>query len=296
MRAGTLIDNGVAELEASPSIDHWQKGRERIEAEDLLGFLLGYDPEPSEPIPKKIRARFDECIERRAEGEPVPYIKGFADFKGLEILVRPGVFVPRDSSEFLADQAIRRLRGRRSPVLVDLATGAGPIALAVADAVPKAKVVGADLSPKAVKLARKNSERLGVPVRFVVGDLFAPVPKKLKGNVDVVTLHPPYVGKDEIADLPDEIRAWEPVDTLTDHSADGMALSRRVIAEAPDWLRANGWLLLEGDPDRARDFVRELRKAGFIDIKTTVERELKVTRVVVARRPPKDRKPEDRKT
>ena len=79
-------------------------------------------------------------MERRATGEPIPFIKGYAEFRGIELIAEPGVFVPRDSSEFLAEQAVRRLRSRKAPVHVDLATGGGTIALAVADEVPKAAV------------------------------------------------------------------------------------------------------------------------------------------------------------
>jgi len=199
--------------------------------------------------------------------------------------VQPGVFVPRDSSEFLAEQAVRRLRGRKRPVLVDLACGLGPVALAAAHEVPKATVWGADLSEDAIALARRNAKRLGLGARFAAGDLFAPLPKKLRGTVDVITVHPPYVARDEVADLPDEIRAWEPEHTLTDQSEDGLGLVRRTVEECPRWLRANGWLLMETDPDRAREVKREMRVGGLRDIESTKGGHLKVTRVVVGKRP-----------
>ena len=106
-------------------------------------------------------------VDRRATGEPIPYIKGYAEFRGIELRTKPGVFVPRDSSEFLAEQAVRRLRRRRHPVYVDLATGGGTIALAVADEVPEAEVWGADIAGDAVKLARRNADALGLDARFV---------------------------------------------------------------------------------------------------------------------------------
>ena len=197
----------------------------------------------------------------------------------------PGVFVPRHSSEFLAEQAVRRLRKRRAPVHVDLATGAGTIALAVADGVPGADVYGTDLSEEAVRLARKNAKRLGLRATFAVGDLFGALRVKLKGRVDVITLHPPYVARDEVVDLPDEVRAWEPEHTLTDQSDDGLGLVRRAVEEAPAWLRKNGWLLMETDPDRARDVKRVYEQGGFRDVASTKGGELKVTRVIVGRRP-----------
>jgi release factor glutamine methyltransferase len=284
VKARKVLDEAVATLKASPSIDHWQKGRERIEAEDLLGFVLGEDPEPSDPISDRDRRTYRRLIERRAEGEPVPYIKGYTEFRGIELRVVPGVFVPRDSSEFLAEQAVRRLRRRKKPVHVDLATGGGTIALAVADEVPKADVYGADLSKDAIKLARRNAKDLDLDARFVVADLFDGLPKQLRGRVDVITLHPPYVAKHEIPTLPEEIREWEPVHTLTDGS-DGLRLIRQAIKESPAWLRSGGWLLMEVDPDRAREVMPLYRRGGFRDVRSTKGGPVRVTRVIVGRRP-----------
>ena len=283
MNAEKVLARAAKSLKASPSIDHWQKGRERIEAEELLNHVLGEEADPQQEIGPKVRRKLDELVRRRAAGEPIPYIKGWTEFLGLELLVKPGVFVPRDSSEFLATQAIKRLRSRKKPVHIDLATGLGTIALAVADALPKATVCGTDLSQEAVKLARKNAKRLGLAVMFLQGDLFGGVPKKLAGKVDVITLHPPYVAKNEIDDLPDEIKQWEPVHTLTDNSDDGLGLVRRAVQEAPRWLRKDGWLLMEVDPDRAKDVMPVYRSGGFKEVASTKGGELKVTRVIVGR-------------
>jgi release factor glutamine methyltransferase len=290
MKARALIRQGIATLNASEAIDHWQKDREKIEAEDLLAFVMdGEDPEPNERIPDRARKEYLELIERRATGEPIPYIKGYTEFRGLELISEPGVFVPRDSSEFLAEQAIRRLRKRKSPVHVDLATGAGTIALSVANEVPKAKVYGTDLSEDAVKLARRNARALGLKARFAAGDVFGGLPRSIAGTVDVITVHPPYVAMDEVDELPDEIKDWEPVHTLTDRSKDGLGFVRRTVAEAPDWLGRKGWLLMETDPDRARDVKGVMAKGGFRDVRSTRGGELKITRVIVGRRPAESR-------
>jgi release factor glutamine methyltransferase len=286
MRARKLIKTAVAELKASEAIDHWQRGRERIEAEDLLAFVMdGDEPDPDDRIGDAERDAFLGLVARRATGEPVPYIKGFTEFRGLELISEPGVFVPRDSSEYLAEQAVKRLRGRRSPVLVDLATGAGTIALSVANEVPKATVYGTDLSEDAVDLARRNARRLGLKVRFAAGDVFGGLPKTIAGAVDVITVHPPYVAMDEVDDLPDEIKDWEPVHTLTDRSGDGLGFVRQTVAEAPAWLRPKGWLLMETDPDRARDVKKVMEDGGFRDVRSTKGGDLKITRVIVGRRP-----------
>ncbi len=285
MKARALLKEGIATLRASDAIDHWQKDREKIEAEDLLAFVMGDDPDPGDRIPERDRREFLELIDRRATGEPIPYIKGFTEFRGLELISEPGVFVPRDSSEFLAEQAIRRLRKRRSPVLVDLATGAGTIALSVANEVPKATVYGTDLSQEAVKLARRNARSLGLQARFATGDIFGGLPKKIRGTVDVITVHPPYVAEHEVEDLPDEIKDWEPVHTLTDASRDGLGFVRRTVEEGPDWLGRKGWLLMETDPDRARDVKRVMAKGGFRDVRSTKGGDLKITRVIVGLAP-----------
>lgn len=284
MKARRVLDDAVKVLKASPAIDHWQRGRERIEAEDLLWHVLDEEPDPSDDVSAEQRRTFDRLIRRRATGEPIPFIKGYTEFRGLDLLVRPGVFVPRDASEFLAEQAMRRLRGRPRPVHVDLATGAGTIALAVANEVPRASVVGTDVSAEAVELARANAKRLGLRARFVTGDLFGGLPRTLAGAVDVVTLHPPYVPMRELKDLPEEIRAWEPEHTLTDRSRDGLGLITRTAREAPAWLSRNGWLLLEVSPDRVIHVKGVLRRQGFRDIRSTKGGPLPLTRVIVARR------------
>ncbi len=285
MNAAEVLARAVATLKASPAIDHWQRDREEIEADDLLCFVLGVgEVSPEEEIPPAVRRRFERLVRRRAAGEPVQLIKGFATFRGLEILVRPGVFVPRDSTEFLAEQAIRRLRRRPAPVAVDLACGGGTVGLAVAAEVPRAEVYGTDISELAVRLARRNARRLGLPnARFVRGDLYGGLPRRLRGRVDVITLHPPYVAKDELRELPAEIRRFEPPHTLTDRSPDGLGLIERAAAEAGTWLKRGGWLLIEVSPDRARSVAAVMRRAGLREVRSTVDRGFKVTRVVVGR-------------
>ncbi len=286
MNASDLLGNAVDVLKASTAIDHWQADREEIEAEDLLSFALGVEEiDPDEEVPSGARRRFERMVDRRAGGEPDQRIKGFAVFRGLEILARPGVFVPRDSTEFLAEQAVRRLRGRADPVAVDLACGGGTVALAIADEVPHARVYGTDISGHAIRVARLNASRLELAdARFFTGDLFGALPREVLGRVDVITLHPPYVAKGELRELPDEIRRFEPVHTLTDRSVDGLGLIGRSVTESGEWLKRGGWLLIEVSPDRARAVSTVMRRAGFRTVRSTMDRGFRVTRVVVGRR------------
>jgi release factor glutamine methyltransferase len=285
LEAEDLLARAESMLVASPSIDHWQRDRERIEAEELLAHALGHDFDLDDDISAATARKFDRLIERRATGEPIPYIKGYAEFRGLRIPTKRGVFVPRDSTEFMVEQAIRRLARRPKPVVVDIASGGGTVALAIANEVPRAEVFGTDIADDAVKLARANARSLGVRATFVRGDLFAPLPKRIEGEVDVITLHPPYVAKGELRELPDEIRRFEPAHTLSDRSVDGLGLVERTASASATWLRPGGWLVVEVSPDRSRGVASKFRGAGLIDVKSTKGGELKVTRVVVGRRP-----------
>ena len=285
-KASEVLTDAVARLKASTAIDHWQRDREEIEADELLSYALGVDRiDPKEDVPAGVRRRFDRLIARRATGEPVQLITGQAVFRGLEIVARPGVFVPRDSTEYLAEQAIRRLRGRRRPVAVDLATGGGTVALAIANEVRGVRVFGTDISLTAVRVARQNAERLHLRATFFKGDLFGGLPAELEGRVDVLTLHPPYVARDELRELPEEIRRFEPVHTLSDRSLDGLGLVGRAASEGPRWLKSGGWLLIEVSPDRSRSVASVLRRNGFGDVRSTTDRGFKVTRVLVGRWP-----------
>lgn len=284
MKASEVLTDAVATLKASTAIDHWQRDREEIEADELLGHALGVDRvRPGDEVSPGVKRRFDRMIARRASGEPVQLITGHAVFRGLQINARPGVFVPRDSTEYLAEQAVRRLRGRHRPVAVDLATGGGTVALAIANEVPGVRVFGTDISLAAVRVARENARLLRLRATFAKGDLFGGLPGDLRGRVDVITLHPPYVARDEIHELPEEIRRFEPVHTLTDRSLDGLGLVGRSASEGPGWLKPGGWLLIEVSPDRARSVGSVLRRNGFTDIRSTMDRGFKVTRVVVGR-------------
>jgi release factor glutamine methyltransferase len=263
----------------------WQ-GDEDDQAWDLLVHAWnGNEPDDEDAVPKEIRRRFEKLVERRITGEPIAFIVGWVDFLDFRLNLGPGAFVPRLTTEFLAQQAIRRIRRRRKPVHVDLATGIGPVAIGSARAVPSATVYGIDISRKAVSQAKANAARLGVAnVSFLRGDLLAPLPRSLRSGVDVVTIHPPYVPRDEVSDLPLEIKKFEPKHTLTDRSSDGLGLVRRVIVEAREWLKPGGWLLIEIVATEFKVIRPMLREADYTDIRST-HGDLKLTRVITGRMP-----------
>ena len=286
MRTGDLLDAAERTLIESPSVDHWQKGRERIEAEELLEYVLGELPDDDDDVPAAPARRYRGLVAKRATGMPVPQITGVMEFRGMKLRIRKGVFIPRDSSEWVVVQAVRRLARRPKPVAVDLATGAGPIALGVANEVRRGEIFGADISKEAVALARENARVLKIPARFVVADVFDGLPPRLRGMVDVVTFHPPYLGRREIRELPEEIAKFEPHHALTDRSPTGTWLIERAAAESEDWLRPGGWMLVEVSPDRARTVASILRRAGLREVRSTKDTSthLDVSRVVVGRR------------
>ena len=201
--AEEVLRDAERTLKASRAVEHPHAGKERIDAEQILEHVLGREPDLDETLDPAAARRFGRLLARRAAGEPPAYITGREEFHGLWLDVGKGAFIPRQSSEWMADQAIRRLRARSRPVYVDLATGVGPVALAVASALPRARVFGTDLFARPVTLARRNAERLRLRnARFVRGDLFAPLPRALQGKVDVITVHPPYIGTRELRTLP----------------------------------------------------------------------------------------------
>lgn len=288
MRARDLIREGERRLKRSPAIDHWPADREWRDAAALLAAALGLDdaeePEDldAEVAPRRA-TRFRRLVRRRAGGEPMAHITGWTAFRGLHMRIRPGAFVPRQSSEWTVEQTVRRLRPRPRPVHVDLATGVGPIAIAVADEVPKADVHGTDLLATGLRQARANAADLGIRnVSFHTGDLFDPLPRRLRGAVDLVTYHGPYVARGEVEDLPLEVRGFEPERTLTDFSEHGLELMTRAVHEARRWLVPGGWLLIEVSPDRSRTVRGLMQRAGYRDVRST-KGWPEITRTVVAR-------------
>lgn len=237
-------------------------------ARDLLASALHVteDELDDELVPPKAaRDRYLALIARRAAGEPQPFLTGRIEFYGLDLKVWPGVFVPRPSSELTVERALRRLRRRKQPVVVDVASGTGPIALAIASELSSGEVWALDIDTDALAHGRRNARRLDITnVTFRASDMYGGLPNRLRGGVDLITGHVPYVPVDELDDLPTEVREHEPVHTLTDER-DGLYLLRRAIDEGSDWLKPGGWLLLELSEDFAPKARKMIRAAGLRD-------------------------------
>ena len=239
------------------------------ETEELMALTLDIDVEDLamdlKPT-RRQRERYLSLIARRAAGEPLPFLTGRIEFYGLDLEVKPGAFVPRPSSELTVARALRKLRRRPSPKIVDVCTGAGPIALALAAELTGSEVWGADISIEGLRQARRNARALKIAnASFIVSDMYDSLPSKLRGSVDLIAGHVPYVPIDEIDDLPAEVIDHEPLSTLSDETDDGLVLMRRAIEEAPAWLKPGGWLLLEVSDDLTTVLRRMCRKAGLED-------------------------------
>lgn len=266
-----LLEIGLRVLDDSTHLfdDHDHEA----EAEELLAMTLGaddLDEVPDDFVPsRRERERFLSLIARRAGGEPFPFLTGHIEIYGVHLKVRSGAFIPRPSSELVIDKAVKKLRRKKNAVVVDVCSGQGPIALVIAHELRDATVYGADIDAGGLAQGRANAKEMGLTnVHFTKGDMYAPLPKKLKGRVDLITGHVPYVPHGELEDLPTEVREHEPIYTLTDLSDDGMYLMRRAVAEAPEWLKPGGWLMLELAEDIAKKVERLCKKAGFVDVKS----------------------------
>ena len=278
-----LLDWAEGEIGNSKHVDLWRKIDARVNAEDLLSDVLGKQVKAKhldDDVPPSLARRFRTFVKRRSEGEPVALILGKTEFMGMEMRVRKGVFVPRNSSELLANSAIRRLRASKNKIGVDVATGTGPIAMAMAKRVPEARVFGLDIWKPSLDVGRSNAKRLGISnVTFLQSDMLKKLPAKIREKVDVFTMHPPYVARKYLRTLPKEIKEFEPHTSLTDESFDGLGLVRSLAEQAPEWLRPGGWLMFEVSPDLSRQVKGILQRSGFQNVKSQKD-SLGATRVV----------------
>ena len=210
-----------------------------------------------------VRALF----KRRRGYEPVAYLRGFREFYGRPFRVDRRVLVPRPDTEILVEVALRRLHGRELGARVlDLCTGSGCVAVTLKLERPTATVDATDLSADAVAVARDNAQRLGAVwnVRFCAGDLFSPLGAP-RSAYDLVVANPPYIETDEIARLQPDIREHEPRLAL-DGGRDGLDLVRRIVAEAPRWLRPGGVLAMEIGAGQAAEVAELYARGGFVGI------------------------------
>jgi release factor glutamine methyltransferase len=205
-------------------------------------------------------------VDRRAAGQPLEHVLGWAEFAGLRIVVDPGVFVPRRRTEFLVRRAAALVRPRAvvvrpRAVVVDLCCGSGAVGAALVAALDRIELYAVDIDPAAVLCARRNVAAAGGQV--YEGDLYEPLPQGLRGRVDVLVANAPYVPTEEVGLLPSEARMHEPRVAL-DGGVDGLDVQRRVIGAAPLWLAPAGHLLVETSERQAPRTVEAVARSGLI--------------------------------
>ncbi|MEA5076786.1 MAG: peptide chain release factor N(5)-glutamine methyltransferase [Coriobacteriia bacterium] len=200
------------------------------------------------PLSGDERACYRTLVARRAEGMPLQYVTGEMPFRHLVVHVEPGVFIPRPETEVLVDVALEHLASIAEPVVLDLCTGSGCVAVSIASEHPGARVWAVDLSEQAVATTLRNAGNANVAerVQSLHGDLFDPLPQELIGTVDFVVSNPPYIPSADLPDLPAEILGFEPVLAL-DGGDDGLDTFRRIAGEAGRWLAPGGSLAVELD-------------------------------------------------
>lgn len=222
------------------------------------------------PLSPHERASLRESVKRRATGEPLQYVTGEMPFRHIVVHVRRGVFIPRPETEVLVDVTLEHLRAREdaAPLVADLCTGSGAVALSIAFERPDARVCATDLSPDAVVVAMENATRLGIEDRMsaVVGDLLGGLDPALKGELSAVVANPPYIPSAEVSGLAQEILGFEPHLAL-DGGEDGLDTARRIMRDALEWLRPGGLLAIELDERRVKDAVNEMRE-WYEDVRT----------------------------
>ena len=236
----------------------------QVLAVDRVRILLSAERELTAEELERIRA----LLKRRRTFEPIAYLRGEREFYGHRFRVDRRVLVPRPDTETLVEVALARLAGRELGArMVDLCTGSGCVAISLKLERPTLTVDATDLSPDALVVARDNAQRLGAVwnVRFAQGDLFAALGAPAR-RYDLVTANPPYIATGEVPTLQRDIKDHEPHLAL-DGGDDGLALVRRIVDEAPRWLRDGGVLAMEIGAGQA-DSVRALLTArGFDDVR-----------------------------
>jgi len=256
-------------------------GTARLDAECMLAHALGRPrwqviAEPQQRLAAEEFGSYLGLLERRERREPLAYILGRREFWSLDLSVSPGVLVPRPESETLVEAALaawgegQSTKARREPgvpnvaaTIVELCTGSGAVAIALAREMPAARILATDVSWRALRVARANAEAHGVAeqITFLRGNLWRAVNGHVPpGSVDLVIANPPYIPTAEIATLMPEVQ-WEPRLAL-DGGADGLKVVRELVVTSPERLRSGGCLLVEIGSDQAEAVLDLLRATG----------------------------------
>lgn len=256
-----LVTEAAARLGSIPEA---RRIAEQASGMEGAEFHLALD----EPVTVRPAAHFQAMVERREAGEPLQYVLGCWGFRSLDLFVDSRVLIPRPETETLVDVALgelARLAPGPHPVVIDLGTGSGAIALSLATEVAGAEVWATDSSPDALAVARANLAGLGTVarnVRLAEGSWFAALSPMLRGRVHLIVSNPPYVGEREVPDLPPEVAKWEPRSALVSGPT-GLEQVEAIVEEAPLWLTRPGSLVVEIAPHQSEAAIACALHSGF---------------------------------
>jgi release factor glutamine methyltransferase len=235
----------------------------RVSAEELMMRVLGTDRAGvyarSEGLNAGEARAYGRALCRRCTGTPLQHLTGEQGFRRLVLAIRSGVFVPRPETEILVDVALELLDGVASPIVVDLCTGSGAVALAIADEHAGSRVWATDVSDDAVALAGQNGARLRRSIEALRGDLFEPLPSALRGVVDLVVANPPYLSAEQASELPADVLA-DPPEALFG----GPEMTERILERVLSWLRPGGAVAVEIHEESAVAVRAAASRAGLV--------------------------------
>ncbi|MGI8467102.1 MAG: peptide chain release factor N(5)-glutamine methyltransferase [Pyrinomonadaceae bacterium] len=228
----------------------------RREAVSLLAFALQKDKiflvaHDNYKLSAEEETRFQNFLQRRANREPLQYIRGTQEFYGLDFTVTPDVLIPRPETELIVENAVKILRPIENPRVCEVGVGSGCISVSILHEIKNARAIGLDISEKALEIAKKNAGRNNVSERLKlkISDVFAALDNE---KFDLIVSNPPYISVDEMETLQAEVRGFEPLAALTD-GKDGLSIIEKIISESPEFLRGgNGYLLMEIGFNQAR--------------------------------------------
>jgi release factor glutamine methyltransferase len=282
MTLGAWLDKGEAALRAGP---HPEKARR--DAELLLLYAAGMSrsaflAHSGDELDLAAATHYEVLLERRREGEPIQYITGACEFYGLPFRVTPDVLIPRPETEHLVERVLELAVAFTEPRIVDVGTGSGAIAVALAHKMPNARIVAIDLSEAALDVALENAKHNAVAdrIRFLQGDLLAPIASE---TFNLVVSNPPYVPAADRETLAIEVREFEPGLALF-AGEDGLEIYRRLIPDAFGVLASGGLIALEMGFGQSDAVGRLLTAAGFLDVRFTADLQ-GIPRVALARHP-----------
>lgn len=262
-----MINIKTALAEARALLQQNNITQPRLDAEILLAHLLtcgraALYAHSERVLTSQELTRYKQLVQQRADGQPVAYITGKKEFMGLDFTVTPQVLIPRPDTELLVETAVHLAQGiGGSPLMVDVGTGSGAIAVSTAHYVPNLRVLAVDISPQALIAAKQNAlaHRVDNRIEFILGNLLTPITgTQPPGTVDIITANLPYVPSSDIPTLAKEVQK-EPVLAL-DGGPDGLDLYRLLIPQAENLLKPGGHLLMEIGPGQGQNTLNLVTK------------------------------------